>query len=90
MVGTESDKACSIAAFFSFTYFAKSISAFVSAMAMALIVCELDDTEDEEIFTFVLRLHDDFDDILLAPICAFANACAPDDATIETLIFAAF
>jgi len=37
MVGTESDNACSIAAFFSFTYLAKSISAFVSATAIASI-----------------------------------------------------
>ena len=37
MIGTESDNACSIAAFFSFTYLAKSISAFVSATAIASI-----------------------------------------------------
>jgi len=101
MVGTESDNACSIAAFFSFTYLAKSISAFVSATAIASIRGntrrfpaleeeeEENPTSDDETFLFEEEEGEE-EDIEIREENELKNIIEEEDeevdATVKTLI----
>ena len=104
MVGTESDNACSIAAFFSFTYLAKSISAFVSATAIASIRNVLfslrfpvaleeeeeeeNPTSDDETFLFEEEEAEE-EDIEIREEKELKNVIDEVDATVKTLILRA-
>ena len=105
MVGTESDNACSIAAFFSFTYLAKSISAFVSATAIASIrnvlfslrfPVALEEEEEEEENptsddeTFLFEEEEaEEEDIEIREEKELKNVIDEVDATVKTLILRA-
>ena len=105
MVGTESDNACSIAAFFSFTYLAKSISAFVSATAIASIrnvlfslrfPVALEEEEEEEENptsddeTFLFEEEEaEEEDIEIREEKELKNVIDDVDATVKTLILRA-
>ena len=100
MVGTESDNACSIAAFFSFTYLAKSISAFVSATAIASIRNVLfsrrfpaleeeeeegeNPTSDDE--TFLFEEEEEEEEDIEIREKELKNVIDEVDATVKTLI----
>ena len=102
MVGTESDNACSIAAFFSFTYLAKSISAFVSATAIASIRGntrrfpaleeeeEENPTSDDE--TFLFEEEEEEEEDIEIREDELKNIIDEDevDATVKTLIVRAY